>query len=714
MIEEEKRAIQSLHGILSDLLANNINIYGAAVAQPNGHLLTSKFQSKNQDLQSETQEIDKRKDLKTEDGQTETLEHSNEISTEGNSKEHQQESKESEKMSVDEGGIFMLAYSYGLLLEPIEKIGELLQKGKITTIFIKSTYTNLIIVPVTPLTNLLLIVPSGQAYDFTYFFDSKTINRNGEDLEKELEEDRIETIETIENDERIEEEIDTFFHNFKEELPGLLGTGHVGIKDYIHSNMLFGSFKEIHEIYIEKEKNDPKYSSDTDITGMLSYLFFIAEKLIHEDRHLELDLIQLHYEHGHVILKPIRNIAFVFDTEEPFKHAYVEQNLPEPQEFHNFLHQLENTSKDLINFHEKVNTRLESGCKLLKKKQPQDAMEYFAKAVEVKVDHAYTAKDWLNIGDALVEKAKYEEAAICYTQYHRDYPKDMESWKKQAKAYWYMDKEKQSIQCLKKALKLDNTDDKICFEIAELYYDLKKFRKAIHFYIKGLKLDSQSKEGWYNLAHSYFDLKRYKKAISCYKKVVEIDNDDSSAYIGIGWGLNKLRKYHKSIETFDIAISIDPDSSVAWNDKGCGFYRLKNYEEAMECYKKALDLEPRLKYPWGNIGVVNKLYGNYQIAVDYLEVAVKLDPKYAYYKRKLRRAKRKLHWARKKFLRKLTILSNSNPKLPISDVNTRLDAYIQPLLKKDTSLKDLLTYLIRSKQLKAKIAEDCIEFVKTQ
>ncbi len=720
MNEEEKRVIKSLHEILKDLLVNNINIYGVAIANPSGHIVTSDFQSEKPGFPLEIQQIDKKqtenlittKEEKVSDEKKEELIHS-EDNSDGKLEEPQQvdqqsdseEGKESEMWSEDKTGIFFLAFSYGMMLEVIDKIGEFLKKGKIKSMYIKSTYSNLVIIPVTPTINLLLIITSGKGFDFRFFTESKTLNKDFDDVEE------IQLDYTLGNKEDEENRFDEFFDNLREELPGLLGAGHVGINDQLASFHLFGSFKMKKE-GTEKTNEKQDQSDDfRDSAAMLSYLFYIGQRLIEEERNLEFDLIQLEYEKGYVLLKPRGNIALIFDTEKTFNHAMIEPNLPAPHEFQQIIQNIENLSNRIDKIHENINMWVEKGVKLLQKKRPHEAIEYFTKALGIKIGQTSKADYWYTSGRALGDLAKYQEAIACFKQVHKEDPTHIDSWKKQAKANFYAKQEKKAVECLKKVTKLDRKQDEVFTQIGEIYSDLKNPRRAIQYYKKGLKLNPALKSAWFGIGHAYFDVKRYKKAKSCYEKILDIEKEKSSVWIGIGWALNKLKKYHKSIECFDIAISIDPDSAVAWNNRGCCFYRLKNYEEAMKCYEKSMRLDPLLKYPWGNIGEVNKKYGNYQIAVDYTVRAHELDPKDRDYIRNLRKWKRRLKWVKRKFLRKLNDISKSNPKILMTDLNNQLQTYIKPLLKVRTNYEDLLRHLIRSNQLKAKITEDTLEFV---
>ena len=200
-----------------------------------------------------------------------------------------------------------------------------------------------------------MIITSGKKFDFRFFIESQAIKGNIDDSEEHL------TEEIIETEEQYEEDNQKLVERLKEELPGLLGTGHVGIKDQIGSYRLFGSFKKREE----KTQNTDvdELEQDFMFAGMLSYLFFIAEKLVHEDRKLELDLIQLQYENGYLLLKPLRNIAIMFDTTKSFEHVFIEENLPPVKEFDLFLQNIKDKSNKLIETYENVGNWLENGVK---------------------------------------------------------------------------------------------------------------------------------------------------------------------------------------------------------------------------------------------------------------------------------------------------------------------------------------------------------------
>ena len=133
-------------------------------------------------------------------------------------------------------------------------------------------------------------------------------------------------------------------------------------------------------------------------------------------------------------------------------------------------------------------------------------------------------------------------------------------------------------------------------ELASWYLlEKKDHARAICLYKEALKLDQDNQYVMFNLGRTYFELKRYKEALNMFAEAVRYDKSDYEAYNFIGIILSKQKKYVEAVRFYQKAISINTDFFLAYNNLATVYLFLDNKKLAIETLEKSLSINPDQK-----------------------------------------------------------------------------------------------------------------------
>jgi len=186
--------------------------------------------------------------------------------------------------------------------------------------------------------------------------------------------------------------------------------------------------------------------------------------------------------------------------------------------------------------------------------------------------------------------------------------------------YWYRIKKKAQIISKQKNVnasikfietkfdKLERTNEKIIFDLANYYRSNKKYEKAIPLY-SGLinrfnKKDKILSNLLYRRGSSFERIGSYEDADMDLQSSLEIDPDDAYVlnYLAYSW-LERNYKIDKAIEMLEIAYSLESDDPYIIDSIGWAYFLIKDYIKAEKFLIRAVQLMP-------DDPIVNDHYGD--------------------------------------------------------------------------------------------------------
>ncbi len=204
------------------------------------------------------------------------------------------------------------------------------------------------------------------------------------------------------------------------------------------------------------------------------------------------------------------------------------------------------------------NPRLASGyltlAKLMEVRgERQLACQYRYRALQLEPERA-SAAECVELGNALLEEGKRDEAVFCYQL----------------------------------SLSLDPS-----FRLA--YFSLGKLlegQEALDLYrqaVEQLPADAQLR---FHLGRAWTKQQNWQEAIACYETTVQLQPDYWQAYHHWGDALCQQQRWQEAIAAYRQAIEIEPHFSWSYYNLGVAFGKLSQWEEAFTCYQKITEIEP--------------------------------------------------------------------------------------------------------------------------
>lgn len=178
----------------------------------------------------------------------------------------------------------------------------------------------------------------------------------------------------------------------------------------------------------------------------------------------------------------------------------------------------------------------------------------------------------------------------------RESEQTAEYWFYLAQDYFNAGKYKDTIEALKKVIRLDPQFAKRAEThqiIGSAYLLLEEYQAAADAFEQAIKINPDYANAHYNLGLAYKSLRKYQKAIDAYKQVIRINPDDAEAYCSLGCAYTSLEKYQEAIHSFRNAVRIKPNYADAYYNLGVVYTYLKDRDAALGQYKILKNLNPR-------------------------------------------------------------------------------------------------------------------------
>jgi tetratricopeptide (TPR) repeat protein len=173
-------------------------------------------------------------------------------------------------------------------------------------------------------------------------------------------------------------------------------------------------------------------------------------------------------------------------------------------------------------------------------------------------------------------------------------------------------KYKEAIDIYKKAIKIDNKNKKLFFNISVAYLQIKEYHNAKEYLLKAIEIDVNYTTAYINLGIVYKRLKQYNKAFEILSKVLKSKPNDIDTLYNFANTLSSLEQYNKAIKYFDKVLDIDKNYYKAYYAKGLVYNHLLDYNKAFKLFKKTLELKPNYADASFAISLIQLRFKNYK------------------------------------------------------------------------------------------------------
>lgn len=338
-------------------------------------------------------------------------------------------------------------------------------------------------------------------------------------------------------------------------------------------------------------------------------------------------------------------------------------------------------AKESIEFNpQDPNSYYNLGHAYLIEKEVDEAIIYFKKAIEVKVNYKYLfiweSDNYFELGIANLNKGDKDKAIEYFKiltslsglhnnpnhynnlgriyYYLEEYNKAIEYFEKvwNKDIYYYfglsnanyktgnIDKMVELYDKFFKSYKFDDESDNYiilgheclrkgetdkAFEYFETFTDLSKLPRhngKIELFI------SQVFYEYCDLGDAYYKNGNIDKAIEKYKKDIKEHPNYARAYINIGSAYSDKGMLNQAIDSYKKAISIEPDSPYAYGNLGLIYFKLGEFDNSINNLEKAISIKFDYVEAHYNMGLIYKANKEFDKSIQSFNKAIEIKPNF--------------------------------------------------------------------------------------
>jgi Tetratricopeptide repeat. len=133
-----------------------------------------------------------------------------------------------------------------------------------------------------------------------------------------------------------------------------------------------------------------------------------------------------------------------------------------------------------------------------------------------------------------------------------------------AEVYMQLDRKEEALQLLHRVMEEENTDKSaLCLDISGILVEVGMHREAVEFLLDALRYDEKNIDLLFELAYSYEQVEDTPQAIKTYHRILDIDPYSSETWFNLGQANFNESLYAEAIEAYDYAIVINPNDLLA-------------------------------------------------------------------------------------------------------------------------------------------------------
>jgi len=185
--------------------------------------------------------------------------------------------------------------------------------------------------------------------------------------------------------------------------------------------------------------------------------------------------------------------------------------------------------------------------------QPEQAMQCYQRAIELKPDYAIAHN---NLGNAFKHLERYQEALNAYRQ----------------------------------AINLTPDNAEAFYNAGLVLHLTGEFDTALNHFDRALSFRPHHAQTWFARGLSLQQSARFEIAIDSYNRAIDLKPDYAEAFFNLGILHNRVMQYERAVASFALAIQYRPDYAKAYFYSGNAYRQLLQHEAAIAAYQRAGEL----------------------------------------------------------------------------------------------------------------------------
>lgn len=202
-----------------------------------------------------------------------------------------------------------------------------------------------------------------------------------------------------------------------------------------------------------------------------------------------------------------------------------------------------------------------------------------------------------NLGVALSESERFDEAIPCYLEAIRLDRNYSDPWSNLAVAYSVKGKVDKAIGALKQAIKIFPNYPEAYNNLGTLMIKKKNYDAAEKILLTALKIRPYYGKAFYNLGRLYMEKGDLEKSWEYFEKATQGDLDTTEGFFTLGQMSLKLKKYENATKAFSMALrrgknlTVENSRRIRFNLAN-SYFMIKEYDKALSMYLSLNREEP--------------------------------------------------------------------------------------------------------------------------
>lgn len=240
--------------------------------------------------------------------------------------------------------------------------------------------------------------------------------------------------------------------------------------------------------------------------------------------------------------------------------------------------------KEALSMHPEYETALNNmGLLCHQKKEYEQAIDYFEKAIEVKPKETY----YVNAGNAVACLGKMEAAESWYVKALEKNSRSVRALESLANLYEHNQTPGKAANLWKSLVEITN-EEKYLIDYAKNLMKRGKYKQALD--LLKHRVSREGSQAWYLTGICEYHLNNYGLAEEALKQALARDPDDEEIRRYLAVTFIAMGEMEKGVAQFDKILKMNPDNYQIMTEKGVILLGLDQPAEALELFEKALSI----------------------------------------------------------------------------------------------------------------------------
>ena len=243
-------------------------------------------------------------------------------------------------------------------------------------------------------------------------------------------------------------------------------------------------------------------------------------------------------------------------------------------------------------------------CTFFQASHWRNTITLFKNAVKV-TENNYKALN--NVGTALIDKGKHDEAFLYFAEAIRINPQKTDARNNLANMLFLQGKPDEAVFYYNEILKFNPQKTDARNNLANVLSAQGKLDEAVLHYKEAIKINPEHVDAHYNLAYVLSLQGKLDEAVLHYKEAIKINPEYVKAHYHLGKILINQGKMKQAMFHFAETIRISPDYAKGYNQIGIILAAQGKYNKAEVFFSKAVQIKPNYTEARKNIALLKKI-----------------------------------------------------------------------------------------------------------